>query len=140
MRAPILVRIAAQAELLRLRRMVRRQAGRAVLAGIAAAFLLIALAALHVAAGLALAETMRPVWAVLIVAGADLAVAALLLLLAARDRPGAAEREALRVRQSAQAELAGALAAEAIMAVLARWLRPSPPSPPDAPPEESDAG
>ena len=78
MRSVTFARIAAQAELLRLRHLVRRQAMRVVFAVVAATFLLAALIGLHVACALLLAEYLSPVQASLIVAGVDLVVAIVL--------------------------------------------------------------
>ncbi len=105
MRATKLAQLAVRAEVLRLRALARRQTGRLALAAIAGLFLIAALIAVHVAGGMALARIMEPVWAVLIVAGCDLLIGVVLLVFAARDRPGPVEREALLVRQAAQAEL-----------------------------------
>ena len=56
MRSVKLARVAAQAEVLRLRRFARRQSVRAVMGVVAVVFLLGVLIALHVAGGMALAE------------------------------------------------------------------------------------
>jgi len=121
MRGLRLARIAAQAELLRLRRMARRQAVRVALGAIALTFLLACLACVHVAGyfGLRRAD-IAPVWAVLIVAGVDLLIGLLFLIAAARDSPDPIEREALQVRETAQAQM---LEAAAIGAVLGPVLR-----------------
>lgn len=123
MRSLRLARVAAQAELLRLRRLARRQAVRAVCGAIALVFLLACLTALHVAGYLALLRAgIAPLWAVLIVAGFDLAVGLVLLGLAARDVPDRIEREALQVRQAAQQQLAEAAAMTALVGPLLRSL------------------
>ncbi len=72
-----------------------------VLVVLASLFALAALGALHVAGGMALAEYVTTIHAVLIVAGIDAVVAFVLLAVAARDVPGAVEREALRLRRDA---------------------------------------
>jgi len=105
MRSLSLARIAAQAELLRLRHLLRRQAVRVVLGAAAALFLLATLAGLHVAGALALAEHVTTIQAVLIVAAVDAVLAIALGLLAARDAPSAVEREALQVRRAATDQL-----------------------------------
>ena len=120
MRGLGLARIAARAEWLRLRLFARRQARRAALAAVAAVFLVAALAVLHVAGAMALACVVRPIWAALIVAGIDVVIAAIFALLASRDRPGPAEREALQVRMVAQEEV---LATVSLATLLARYLR-----------------
>jgi arginine exporter protein ArgO len=96
-----LARIAAQAEKLHLRHMLRRQATRAAFAAVAVVFLLAALALVHVAGVAALADRVTPIQALLIVAGIDVVLAVVLGLLAARDVPGRVEREALQVRVQA---------------------------------------
>jgi hypothetical protein len=114
-----LAEIAARAEVLRLRALARRQAGRAVLAAVAAVFLLAALMGAHAAAAIALSEWVRPVYAVLIVAGADLLMALIFALLARRDRPGQAEREALALRRQVRQQLA----LQTLLSALLRLLR-----------------
>ena len=114
MRSLRLARVAAQAELLRLRLLVRRQGVRAVLGAAALVFLLACLADLHVAGYVALRRSFDALDAVLIVAATDLAIGILFGLLALRDSPGAAEREALQVRRTAQQELAEAVALTAL--------------------------
>jgi membrane protein implicated in regulation of membrane protease activity len=96
-----LARVAAKAELLRLKSLLRRQAMRIVLAIVAGVFLVSMLAWLHVAAAIALTGWVKPVWSVLIVAAADAVIAIILLVLAARNAPGRVEREALQVRRDA---------------------------------------
>jgi hypothetical protein len=118
-----LARVAARAELLYVRRLLRRQGMRATLALVAALFLLAALAALHVAAALALRAVVTPLQAVLIVCAADTAIGLVLALLAARDRPGAAEREAVALRDEACAAVARTAANAALIASLLRLLR-----------------
>ena len=100
-----LARLGAEAELLRLKLAASRTAVRLALAALAALFLACALAGLHVAAVLWLAGPLGPVGAVLAVAGGDLLIAALLVLIAARSVPGAMEAEARGLRDSALAEL-----------------------------------
>jgi hypothetical protein len=118
-----LARIAAQAELLYLRRLARRQGVRLAFALAASVFLLAALAVLHVAAVLALNGPLTPLHAVLIVAAADLAVGVVLALLAARDRPDAVEREAIALRDAACGQIKQAAAMAALTAAVVRLLR-----------------
>jgi hypothetical protein len=122
MRSLRLARIAAQAELLRLRRLGRRQAMRAVMGAIALFFLVACLAALHFAIYFALQQVLAPVYAVLIVAGIDLVIAAFFGVLAMRDVPDRVEREALMVRQSAQQQLAEAAAMTAVVGPVLRAI------------------
>lgn len=120
MRSLRLARLAAKAELLRLRQLLRRQAIRGLFALAAAVFLFAALACLHVAAALALAARMTPVQAVLILAAVDAVIAIVLLAVAARDRPGAVEREALAVRKAAVEQTVEAALVAAFVARLRR--------------------
>ena len=123
MRSVGLARIAAKAELLRLRRMARRQAVRAVLGAIALTFLLACLACVHVAGYFALRRAdIAPVWCALIIAGVDLLIGLLSLIAAARDTPDALEREALQVRETAQAHLIEAAAVGALVGPVLRAL------------------
>ena len=114
-----LAQIAAQAEMLRLRALARRQAGRVMLALIAVLFLLPALAGGHVALVMALTDWTRPLWAVLIVSGIDLSLALVFALLASRDRPSRAEREALALREQVRRQLL----VETFFSALSRILR-----------------
>jgi uncharacterized membrane protein len=96
-----LARIAAEAEGLRLRYIARRTAIRAVIGLIALVFLLGALAFFHVAFWFWLRRHFESPATSLIVAGADLLIALLCGLLAARSSPSRLEREALDVRRRA---------------------------------------
>jgi uncharacterized membrane protein len=96
--------IAAQAEKLHLRHMLRRQAMRAALAIVAVVFVLAALIGVHAAGVLALTEHVSTIQALLIVAGIDIVIAIVLAAFAARDVPGRVEREALQVRVTAVEE------------------------------------
>jgi uncharacterized membrane protein len=96
-----LARIAAEAEGLRLRYIARRTAIRAVIGLIALVFLLGALAFFHIAFWFWLRRHFESPATSLIVAGADLLIALLCGLLAARSSPSRLEREALDVRRRA---------------------------------------
>ena len=101
MRPLRLARIAAEAEGLRLRQRARRTAVQAVFCVVALAFLIGAVAFVHVAAWFWLRPSWEGQYAALMVAGADLLLAVLLGLLATRSSPGRVELEALAVRQRA---------------------------------------
>jgi len=123
MRSLKLARIAAQAELLRLRRYGDRQVGRVVLAAIAVVFLLACLGTLHFAGYFALRRAdILPIWAALILAGVDLLLALILGLGALRNRPGRLEREALQVRLAAQHQMMETAAMTAVVAPVLRSL------------------
>jgi hypothetical protein len=123
MRGMTLARVAAQAEILRWRQMARRQVTRAIMGLIAAIFAIACLAVLHFAAVMALERTqIAPLWCVLIVAGADLLIALLFLIIAARDEPGRIELEALQVRAAAQSQMLEATAWTTLLAPAMRML------------------
>jgi hypothetical protein len=120
MRLVRLAKVAAAAEKLRLRRLVRRQLLRAVYGGVAVVFALALLASLHVAGGIALASWVGPAWAALIVAGVDLVIAAVFGVIAAGNEPDAVEREAMLVSQEARAQMAETAVMATMVAPLAR--------------------
>jgi len=116
MRSLRLLRLAAEAEGLRWRRTARGYGIRAGLAAGAAAFGLLLLMMLHMAAFAWLTRDQGPVVAALIVAACDLVLAGLLGWLAARDAPDAVSVEAERVRNDALRQV-GDQAARAAMLV-----------------------
>jgi hypothetical protein len=122
MRPLRLAKIAAEAEVLRLRRRARRTAFRVGFLGAAAVFALAALSFAHVAVFVALDGPFRPASAAVIVLGGDLAIALVLTLLASNSRPGAIEREARQVREHAVEQLENILASAALAAPLTRLL------------------
>jgi hypothetical protein len=95
--------VAAQAEILRLRAQVGRGGRRLLLVAVAGLFLLATLALLHAAVLLWLAPRIGLLGACLVLAAFDAVVTCVLLLFAARDRPGRTEREAMAVRDQALA-------------------------------------
>ena len=121
MRALRLARIAAEAEGLRLRHSAQRTVVRAILGLIALAFLFGALVFGQIAAWYWLRLSWDRPAAALILAGAELVLAAILGLLAARSSPGRIEVEALAVRrralESATSSLAFSALADAVAAV-----------------------
>jgi hypothetical protein len=120
MRPLRLARIAAEAEVLRLRHRARRTAVRATLAIIATAFLIAAVGFVHVAAWFWLRQSWDGKYVALTLAGADLVVAALLGVLAMRAAPSQIELEALAVRERA---LEGATAAITWSTIAVQSLR-----------------
>ncbi len=104
MRALELLSAAAQAESLRVRRGAAGTGRGLVLMGAAGLFCLAALAMLHVAGWIALAEDHGAIRASLGVGMADLALTGVLLLIA-RKRPDPVAEAALLIRQRALAEL-----------------------------------
>jgi hypothetical protein len=118
MRALRLARIAAEAEGLRLRSSAQRTVLRAILGLVALAFLFGALVFGQIAAWYWLRMSFdRPATA-LILGGAELVLAALLGLLAARSSPGRVEIEALAVRRRALESVTSSLAFSALVTQL----------------------
>jgi hypothetical protein len=125
MRTLRLAGAAARAERLRLRRLARRMALRAALGATAAVFAALALAGLHIAIALCLAERMPVRDAVLWVAAGDVELALLLAWLAIRlTRPGPVECEARAVREQALLPIRDLLAVGRMALRAERlWLR-----------------
>ena len=119
MRTVELAKVAAAAETLRLRRIVRRQALRAVFGAVAAVFALAALAVLHVVAWQALLLLVTPIQATLIVLAVDVAIAIALGIMAMRDVPDAVEQEAKQIRTQALIEMRSSLTMMAMAAEIA---------------------
>jgi hypothetical protein len=120
MRLLSLARIAAEAEGLRLKAMGRRQAMRGVHAAIAGLFLVLLLVMLQIAGFEFLAPAVGAGVAALIVAGADLILLALFALLALRNVPGKAEREAAQISRQARAQITDTLATYTLVVPAAR--------------------
>ena len=110
MRTLRLVRVAAEAEALRLREQARRTVVRAVIGAVGLGFLAAAVVLGHLAAW----YWLRGYWAepvtALAMGGADLAIAVALFLVAARSSPGKVEAEALAIRRRAWDGVAGVAA------------------------------
>jgi hypothetical protein len=115
-----LAQAAIEAEKVRLRLQVRRAIMRAVLAVLGGLWLLGALAFAHVAAGLWLAHRWGSVRAALSVAAFDIVIAVILILLALRKKPSAAEVEAKGLRDSAWRETIRAMTLAGLMDPLIR--------------------
>lgn len=120
MRLLRLIQAAWQAEGLYLRRTGRGYAIQASFAAAAAAFGLLLLVMLHIAAFAALVPSQGPVWSALIVAFADL-VLLVILGLAARNPPrDVVAEEALRIRQDAISQVTDGAMRAAMLAPLLR--------------------
>jgi hypothetical protein len=115
-----LARAAFEAEGLHLRRVARARGIQAALAAAAGVFLLLLLAMLHLAAFAALLPDWGPVQAALLVAGGDLAIAAILALAASRAGHDRVAQEALLVRQEAVRQLGDGAARAVVLAPLLR--------------------
>jgi len=132
-----LLKLAFEAELLRLRAMMARQGRRAAFGALALVFGLAVLVWAEAAGWQALLLHFEPLPATFILLGVNLVIAAAFGVLAARSTPGHTEREALRVRrqalEAAQGSMAFTAAVPAVTALLGirrgsgrrkSWLRP----------------
>ena len=109
MRGINLLKLALDAEILRLRAMAARQGRRAAFGSIALIFSLAVLALAEVAGWQGLRLCVEAIPTTLILLGINLVIAAVFGLLAARSSPGHAEREALQVRRQALDAVRGSL-------------------------------
>lgn len=124
MRALRLAEAVAQAERLRLKAMASRMVMRAIFAAIAGVFALLALVGIDAALVVLLLRSVALGWACLIVAGGNLLIAAVLISLAMRDSPGAAERAAIALRRDAWIALKRDLAFTGLLSTaLTVWRR-----------------
>lgn len=110
MRSANLVKIAAEAEVLRLRALIKRQVRRGTYGTIAATFAVAVLTLAEVAAWQGLRLKVEAIPATLILLGINLLIAAVFGLMAARSTPSRTEQEALRVRRQALDAARGSLA------------------------------
>jgi hypothetical protein len=117
-----LVKVAVDAELLRLRAMTARQGRRAAFAVIALIFAFVVLALAEATGWLALRHRFESIPATLILLGVNLVIAAIFGVLAARSSPGHTEQEALRLRRQALDAARGALAFTAAVPAVTRLL------------------
>ena len=122
-RSVSLLKIAAEAELLRYRCMAARQGRRAAFGAVALVFVLAVLVLGEVAAWFALYLRFAAIPTTLILLGINLIVAVTFGLLAARSSPSRAEREALQVRQQSLDAARGALSLAALLPVGNTLLR-----------------
>src|SRR5271156_6207787 len=122
MRTLRLVRIAAEAEGVRLREQARRTAVRAALAMVAMIFLAAALVFGHVSAWYWLRSYWTELNTALAMTAWDLVIALLFIVVAALWSPGPVEVEALAVRRQAWDGAAGSIAVSALVARLLRQV------------------
>ncbi len=118
-----LARVAVDAERLRWRLRARRALGRAGLVAGGFVFLCAALVMAHVVALALLRPLVDATWAAAIVAGADLAIALVLGVAAARLGAGADERGAVAVREMALSEMVRRTRVLRLLLVLVGALR-----------------
>lgn len=123
MRTVNLVKVAAQAEVLRLQHMMKRQGMRAAYGLIAAIFAMGVLVFAHAAVWQLLRMYVDALYATLILLVIDLVLAAVFGLMAAKSSPNQAEREALDVRQRALREARSSLVLTAVVPIVGTLLR-----------------
>jgi 4-amino-4-deoxy-L-arabinose transferase-like glycosyltransferase len=123
MRAVNLAKVAAEAEVVRIQHMLKRQGMRAAFGLVAVLFALGVLVLAHIAGWQVLRLYVLPIYATLILLGVDLVMAVIFGILAARSSPSRAERDALAIRQQALREARSALALGALVPVAGRLLR-----------------
>jgi hypothetical protein len=117
-----LLKLAFEAELLRLRAMMARQGRRAAFAVIALIFALIVLALAEATGWLVLRHRAESIPSTLILLGINLVIAAIFGLLAARSSPGHTEQEAIQVRRQALDAARGTLTFTAAVPALTHLL------------------
>ncbi len=122
MRSLRLARVAAEAERLRIRRIVRRLAIRAIFGAVAGIFALAGLAWLHMLIWFALAHSLHPILRSVVMIAIDVVVMLILALLAMRSPADPVEAEALAVRRQAVAQLRRSLSMAALAGTMARAL------------------
>ena len=123
MRIISLLKIAAEAEVLRLRATAERQGRRAALGAIALVFALGVLVLAEIAGWQVLRLYVASIAATVILLGANLIIAAVLGFFAARASPSRSELEALRVRRQALEAARGSLAFTAVVPAATALLR-----------------
>jgi predicted ferric reductase len=120
MRATNLARAAASAEVLRIKRLIRRQVFRAVFGAAAVVFLLGALVLLHIVGYNIMVPDLSPLQASAVLLGVDVVIAVIFGILAARGAPDSVEIEAKLVRDQAISEMRSSLAFAALAGPVGR--------------------
>ena len=123
MRSINLLKIAAEAEMVRLRALLARQSRRAAFGVVVLIFALVVLTLAEVAGWQVLRLYVAPIPATLILLGINLAFTAIFGFLAARASPSHTEEEALRVRRQALEAARGSLAFTAAIPAATTLLR-----------------
>ena len=123
MRSINLLKVAAEAELLRLRALLARQGRRAAFGVVAAIFVLGVLVLAEITGWQVLRLYVAPIPTTLILLGINFAIAAVFGVLAARSSPSHTEREALQVRRQALDAARGTLSFTAAVPVASTLLR-----------------
>ncbi len=120
MRTIDLGRAAAQAELLRFKLLIKRQAMRGVWGAVAAVFAIAVLVMVHVLLFMLLSLLLPPIWAAVVVLGFDFVMLLIFGLIAAKSQPGRIEVQAREVRDRALLEMRESLAISALLNPVAR--------------------
>ena len=115
MRTVELGRTAAQAELIRFKAMLKRQAMRGAWGGVAAVFALAVLFMLHVLAMAILTPSVGPIWAAVIVLVFDLVLLAVFGTIALKSTPNRIETQAREIRDQALVEMRESVAVGALL-------------------------
>jgi hypothetical protein len=126
MRAGNLAKIATEAEILRIKHMLKRQGMRVAFGLVALVFLLAVLVIANVAIWQVVRMYLSPINATLVLLGVNLLLAVIFGMLAARPSPSQTEREALAIRERALGEARSSLALSALIpgaAAVFRWRR-----------------
>jgi hypothetical protein len=123
MRAGNLAKIAAEAETLRIKHMLKRQGLRVAFGLVALVFLVAVLVFANIAAWQVLRMYLSPIYATLVLLGINLLLAIIFGVLAARSAPSRTEREALAIRQRALGEARNSLALTALVPVVGTFFR-----------------
>jgi hypothetical protein len=123
MRATNLLKVAAEAEILRIQFMLKRQGIRAAFGLVALIFVLGVLVLANVALWQVLRMYIDPIYATLVLLGINLVIAVIFGILAARSSPSSTERDALQVRQRALREARSSLALGALVPAAGVLLR-----------------
>jgi hypothetical protein len=119
MRTLRLARVAAEAERLRIKRLIRRLAIRAALGAVAALFGIAALVSLHVLVWLAIRRGVGPIGTSAILVGVDVVLALIFFVLAGQGREDRVEAEARQLRNQAVAGIRQTASLAAMVASVA---------------------
>ena len=123
MRATNLIKIAVEAEILRIRHMLKRQGMRAAFGLAAVIFILGVFVLANMAGWQVLRLYVSAMYATFIMLGVHVLIAVILGLLAVRSSPGHTETEALALRKRALREAQSSLALGALVPVAGALLR-----------------
>ncbi len=123
MRTTNLIKVAAQAEMLRYQHMLKRQGIRAAFGFAALVFIVGVLVLANVIGWQVARMYVVPIYASLIMLGVNLVIAAIFGLLAARSSPSRHETDAVEIRQRALREARGSVALSAVIPLAGALLR-----------------